>query len=116
MSGKLNILNQSIRAFAEEREWEQFHSPKNLAMALSVEVAELQEHFLWLTQAESRDLTPEKLSDVEDEIGDVVVYLLRLCDVLGIDPILATTHKMVKNGVKYPVEKSRGNAKKYTEL
>jgi len=116
MPDKLNILNESIRAFIEERDWEQFHSPKNLAMALSVEAGELQEHFLWLTQAESRELTPGNLSEVEDEIGDVMVYLLRLCDVLGVDPIRAATQKMVKNGVKYPVEKSRGNAKKYTDL
>ncbi len=112
----LQQLKETIRGFMAEREWAQFHSPKNLAMALGVEVAELQEHFMWLTQAESRALPPEKLARVTEEIGDVMVYLLRLCDVLGIDPVEAAANKMVKNGKKYPVEKSRGNARKYTEL
>lgn len=112
----LQSLTQAIRHFVRERDWEKFHSPKNLAMALGVEVAELQEHFLWLTEAESRELPPEKHSEVEDEIGDILVYLLRLCDVLEIDPIRSASRKMIKNGAKYPIDKARGNAKKYTDF
>ena len=96
---QLQQLIQTIRGFMAEREWEEFHSPKNLAMALSVEVAELQEHFMWLTQVESRELPPEKLARVTDEIGDVMVYLLRLCDVLGIDPVEAASNKDRKSVV-----------------
>ena len=85
-------------------------------MALGVEVSELQEHFMWLTQAESRALPPDTLAKIKDEVGDVVVYLLRLCDILGIDPIQAAADKMIKNGQKYPVDKARGNARKYTDI
>ncbi|MCF7801800.1 MAG: nucleotide pyrophosphohydrolase [Candidatus Marinimicrobia bacterium] len=112
----LEKLIETIRAFMAARDWEQFHSPKNLSMALSVEAAELMEHFQWLTMDESRDLSPETLARVRDEVGDVMVYLLRLCDVLGIDPVAAASEKMIKNGEKYPVEKARGNARKYTDL
>lgn len=112
----LQQLIETIRAFMAERDWEQFHSPKNLTMALSVEAAELMEHFQWLTTDESRDLPSDSLARVRDEVGDVMVYLLRLCDVLGIDPVKAAAEKMVKNGKKYPVEKARGNARKYTDL
>jgi NTP pyrophosphatase (non-canonical NTP hydrolase) len=108
-------LIEKIRQFIKERDWEQFHSPKNLVMALNVEVAEIMEHFMWLTTAESRQLPPEKMAKVKDEIGDVLVYLIRLCDELGIDPIQAAHDKMVKNAKKYPVEKAKGNARKYTE-
>jgi len=109
-------LIENIRKFIWERDWEQFHSPKNLIMALSVEIAEIMEHFQWLTTEESRNLSPVKMAEVKDEIGDVLVYLIRLCDELGIDPIKAANDKMQKNAEKYPVDKSKGNAKKYTEL
>jgi len=109
-------LIMKIRKFIQERDWEQFHSPKNLVMALSVEVSEIMEHFQWLTTEESRHLPEEKLNEVQDEIGDVFVYMIRLCDELGIDPFEAANKKMIKNAEKYPVEKSKGNAKKYTEL
>lgn len=99
-----------------ERDWGQFHTPKNLTMALSIEVAELMEHFQWLTPEESLHLPPETMSKVRHEVGDVMVYLLRLCDVLGIDPVEAASEKMIQNGRKYPVEKARGNARKYTDL
>lgn len=112
----MDELIESIRKFARERDWEKFHSPKNLAMALSVEVSEILEHFQWLTQEESRSLSPEKLAEVKDEIGDVLVYLLNLADKLGIDPIEAANDKMVKNAEKYPVSAVHGRAIKHTQI
>jgi NTP pyrophosphatase (non-canonical NTP hydrolase) len=109
-------LTEKIRGFARNRDWEQFHSPKNLAMALSVEVAEVVEHFQWLTQEESSRLDPAKLREIREEIGDVMIYLVRLADCLGIDPLQAADEKIRINERKYPVEKSRGLAAKYTEL
>ena len=106
----------SVHQFIEERDWNQFHSPKSLSMALGIEVAEMQEHFQWLTQEESKNLSEQKLKNVKEEIGDVLIYLIRICQVLGIDPINAATEKMILNEQKYPVEKSKGNMKKYTEL
>ena len=109
-------LVQSIRDFARDRDWNKFHSPKNLAMALSVEVAEIMEHFQWLTQSQSDELDREKLAQIEEEIADVMIYLTRLADRLGINPIEAAKKKMRLNEKKYPVEKAKGNAAKYTEL
>jgi NTP pyrophosphatase (non-canonical NTP hydrolase) len=109
-------LTKKIRAFAQNRDWEQFHSPKNLAMALSVEVAEVVEHFQWLTQEESNRLDGEKLKQIRHEIGDVMIYLARLADRLGIDPVQAAEEKMQINEKKYPVEKAKGLAAKYTDL
>lgn len=109
-------LIKKLRAFARDRDWEQFHSPKNLAMALSVEVAEVVEHFQWLTQEESNRLDPAKIAEIRQEIGDVVIYLVRLADRLGIDPLQAAEEKMQINEKKYPVEKAKGLAAKYTEL
>ena len=105
-----------IRKFIQERDWEQFHSPKNLSMALSIEASEIMEHFQWKTTEESRDLDDETMIEVKDEIGDTFVYLLRLCDELNIDPIKAANDKMLKNAEKYPVEKAKGNSKKYTKF
>ncbi len=112
----LKGLQGDIRAFAKTRDWEQFHTPKNLSMALSVEVAELMEHFQWLSPQQSLTLDPPKLEEVSQEIGDVLIYLTRLADVLGIDPVDAAFRKMQLNEIKYPVEKSKGIAAKYTEL
>ena len=112
----LEDLREQMRQFAEERDWEQFHSPKNLAMALSVEVAELVENFQWLTEDQSRQLDAKTQEHVRREIADVLLYLIRLGDQLGIDPVDAAQRKIVENARKYPVEKSRGNRKKYTEL
>jgi len=112
----MNDLMKRIRDFIKERDWEQFHSPKNLSMALSIEASEIMEHFQWKTTEESRQLDEETWSEVKDEIGDTFVYLLRLCDELNIDPIKAANDKMLKNAEKYPVEKARGNSKKYTKL
>jgi dCTP diphosphatase len=109
-------LIDKLRDFAKERDWEQYHSPKNLAMALSVEVAELMEHFQWLTQAESHALSPEKRAEIKDEIGDVLIYLTNLADKLGIDPVEAAHEKVEKNRVNYPVSKAKGNTLKYREF
>ena len=112
----MDELIESIRKFAKERDWEKFHSPKNLAMALSVEVSEILEHFQWLTQEESRNLSPEKLAEVRDEIGDALIYLLNLTDKLGIDPVEAARDKMLKNAEKYPISVVRGRAVKHTQI
>jgi len=109
-------LIKKLREFAKERDWDQFHSPKNLAMALSVEVAELVENFQWLTEEESFELPANKLNKTKEEIGDIMIYLLRLSDKLGIDPLKAAKDKNSLNQRKYPVEKAKGNALKYTEL
>jgi len=109
-------LTKKIRAFAKNRDWDQFHSPKNLAMALSVEVAEVVEHFQWLTQEESQQPDADKMNKLREEIGDVMIYLARLADRLGIDPVQAAEEKMRINEKKYPVEKAKGLATKYTEL
>ncbi len=109
-------LMKELREFARERDWEQFHSPKNLAMALAVEAAELMEHFQWLTEEQSRQLEGRELEEVGEEVGDVLIYLLRFCDRLGVDPLEAARAKVGKNRGRYPVEKSRGRADKYTRL
>jgi dCTP diphosphatase len=109
-------LKLKLRKFAEERDWNQYHSPKNLAMALSVEVAELVEHFQWLTEDQSYINDLEKLEEIKHEIGDILIYLARLSDKLDIDPLAAAKEKMMVNERKYSVEKAKGNAKKYTEL
>ena len=108
-------LKDAIKDFIEERDWEQFHSPKNLAMALSVEVAEIVEHFQWLTQEQSRNLPPEKLAEVREEIGDVILYLVELSEKLGIDPVDAAKAKLEINSQKYPAGLVKGRASKYTE-
>jgi NTP pyrophosphatase (non-canonical NTP hydrolase) len=112
----LEELAISLREFAAERDWDQFHSPKNLAMALSVEASELMEIFQWLTEEQSSALPPEKLQQVREEIGDVLIYLTRLADKLGIDPLQAAAEKFEVNRAKYPAGKVRGSAKKSTEL
>ena len=98
----LTTLRDALRAFCAARDWHRFHTPKNLVMALSVEAAELVEHFQWATPEESLALAPEKRAEVADEIADVLIYLTELADVLGIDPIAAARDKIVKNAVKYP--------------
>ena len=111
----MNVLRQRLRNFAAERDWDRFHSPKNLAMALSVEVAEVAEHFQWLTQEQSRSLTPEKLALVKEEIADVLIYLVRFADVLGVDLLEAAEQKVRINELKYPADRVHGRADKYTE-
>ncbi len=114
-SPNLHKLTQKIRDFNAKRDWEQFHCPKNLAMALHVEVAEIAEHFQWLTPEESTKLNASKLSAIKDEIGDTLIFLLNLSDKLGIDPLSAAADKLDKNRRKYPVKKAKGNAAKYCE-
>jgi NTP pyrophosphatase (non-canonical NTP hydrolase) len=98
----LTSLRDALRAFCAARDWHRYHTPKNLVMALSVEAAELVEHFQWATPEESQALAAEKRAEVADEIADVLIYLTELADVLGIDPIAAARDKIVKNAVKYP--------------
>jgi len=109
-------LRDALREFAAAREWGRFHSPKNLAIALSVEAAELLEVFQWLSEAESRNLEPAAKAAASEEIADVLLYLIRLSDELGIDPVDAAERKLVANAQKYPVDKARGNSRKYTDL
>lgn len=109
-------LIQKLKAFAEERDWGQFHSPKNLAIALTVETAELLEEFQWLTEEQSQKPDRESLNRIKDEISDVMIYIVLLSDRLGIDPLAAAFEKMEKNREKYPVDKAKGSAKKYTNL
>ena len=112
----LQELAARLRAFARERDWEQFHAPKNLAMALAVEVAELMEHFQWLTEQQSAELPPEELARVAEELADVFIFTVRLADRLGVDLAPAVEAKIRANAAKYPVEKCRGSSRKYTEL
>jgi NTP pyrophosphatase (non-canonical NTP hydrolase) len=116
MSGDIESLRSKLRAFAEEREWDQFHSPKNLAAALSVEAGELLEHFQWLTEDESASLSDEKRQQVAEELAVVLLYLIRLSDKLGLELGQAADRKLLKNAEKYPVEKSKGKSTKYNEL
>lgn len=109
-------LIERIQAFNREREWGKYHSPKNLVMALAGEVGELMEHFQWLTEEQSRHLPAAKKVAVEEEIGDVTICLLNLADQLGVDILGAAGRKLERNKVKYPVEKARGRADKYTDL
>lgn len=111
---ELESLAASIRAFAVERDWEKFHSPKNLSMALLVEAAELAEHFQWLTEEQSGALPESSREEVAMEIADVMIYLLRLADRLGIDVHEAARRKLEINARKYPAEKVRGDARKYS--
>ena len=108
-------LREKIKEFREERDWDQYHSPKNLAMALMVEVGELAEHFQWLTPEESHNIPPEKLEKIKDEIGDIMIYLANLADKLNIDPVQAAHDKVEKNRSKYPAEKVAGKSLKYSE-
>lgn len=116
MPNDIQALQQALREFARERDWEQFHSPRNLATALSVEAAELLEHFQWLTDEQSRTLAPDKVEAVGAEVADVFLYLLQLADRLGIDPIQAARSKLEVNARKYPVELARGSSAKYTDF
>lgn len=111
----LKVLTTTLRAFAREREWEHFHSPKNLAMAMSVEVAEVLEHFQWMTEAASLDITPEKREKIGAELADVLIYLVRLSDRLGIDPLNVAAKKMAAHAELYPATLTNHSVKKYTE-
>lgn len=112
----MDELIKRIRIFADERDWEQFHSPKNLSMALVVEASEILEIFQWLSEEESRNLDPKTLARVKEEIGDVQIYIARLADQIGISPLEAAYEKLEKNQKKYPINKAKGSAKKYTDF
>lgn len=105
-----------LREFCAVRDWDQFHSPKNLSMALIVEAAELVEHFQWLSEEQSAALPADKLESVTQELADIQIFLIRLADKLGVDLDAAVAAKMRINEQKYPPEKARGNARKYTEF
>lgn len=109
-------LRNILRQFASDRDWDKFHSPKNLALAVSVEAAELLEHFQWLSDAESADLPVATRIKVREELADVLLYLIRLADKLNVDLASAAADKININAAKYPVEKARGSRKKYTEF
>ncbi|MBE0576844.1 MAG: nucleotide pyrophosphohydrolase [Desulfuromonadales bacterium] len=112
---EIDDLKQKIREFADDRNWDQYHSPKNLSMALIAECAEVVEHFQWMTEEQSTNVPAETLEEISLELADVFVYLLRLSDKLGIDLVEAANRKMALNEKKYPVDKVRGSSKKYTE-
>ena len=112
----LNTLKLRLREFADTRDWNQFHSPKNLCMALGIEVAEIAEHFQWLTEEQSRNLPQDKLDEVATELADTLLYLVRLADRLDIDLATAASAKIALNEKKYPVDMARGNARKYTDF
>ena len=111
----LIALRAALRKFALERDWEKFHNPKNLAIAMSVEASEVLEHFQWLTPEEAADLSPARRQAVADELADVLIYLIRLADILDVDLGLAVAEKLEKNALKYPVDRVRGKALKYNE-
>jgi NTP pyrophosphatase (non-canonical NTP hydrolase) len=107
---------ESIRRFRDERDWKQFHDPKNLAMSIAIEAAEIMEHFQWVDRDQALQHAAENREAVADELADVAIYLIELADVTGIDLRSAILAKLEKNAKKYPVEKSRGSIKKYNEL
>ncbi len=108
-------LQTRLRQFAQARDWEQFHSPKNLSMALIAECAELVEHFQWLTEEQSRNLPADKLAEVRLELADIFIYLIRIADRLGVDLIQAAYEKAEINERRYPADKVRGDARRASE-
>jgi NTP pyrophosphatase (non-canonical NTP hydrolase) len=116
MADSLAELQGALDTFVDERNWAQFHAPKNLAMSVAIEAAEIMEHFQWCSGEESCTLTQEKRVQVANEIGDVLIYLLRLGRALDIDIVAAARDKLVINREKYPVEKAKGRATKYVDL
>lgn len=115
---QLQEIKDRVLAFAQERDWEQFHSPKNLSMAIAAEAAELMEHFLWQsTDASRSDIDTKKLrAKVEEELADVFIYAIEFANVAGIDIASIIEAKMKLNAEKYPIEKAKGRSVKYTEL
>lgn len=111
-----DALRALIVAFRDERDWDQFHNPKELATALSIEASELLEHFLWKSPAEVEERIATRREDIADELADVGVYLIELADKVGVDLPTAIQRKMAKNAIKYPVEKAKGSNKKYSEF
>lgn len=114
-NSELRVLRDKLRAFAAARDWERYHSPKNLSMALIAEAAELVEHFQWLSEEQSARLSAEQRLQVEAELADILLYLVRIADKLDVDLALAAERKLAENERRYPADKVRGSAKKYTE-
>ena len=112
---QIENLIKRLRKFADDRDWDQFHAPKNLSMALMVEAAELVEHFQWMSEKQSMELSDDKLKEVAYELADVFIYCVRLSDKLGVDLEKVVDEKIVINENKYPAEIVRGSSKKYTE-
>lgn len=112
---QIETLRKRLRQFADDRDWDQFHAPKNLSMALMVEAAELAEHFQWLSEQQSNELAGDKLKEVSYELADVFIYCVRLADKLGVDLAKIVDEKIEINEQKYPADKVRGSSKKYTE-
>jgi len=116
MSNELESIKIRLREFAKERDWDQFHSPKNFSMALIVECAELVEHFQWLTDEQSKRLPDDTLDEVSLEMADIMIYLIRLADKLDVNLLDTVQRKIKLNAIKYPVDKSKGLATKYNKL
>ncbi|MFA7394515.1 MAG: nucleotide pyrophosphohydrolase [Pigmentiphaga sp.] len=116
MTDSLNDLARQLDQFARERDWKPFHSPKNLAAALSVEAGELLEHFQWLTEAQSRALEPAQRDAVGAEIADVLLYLIQLSHELGIDPVAAAQHKLQVNARRFPVDSVQGGRRRQDDI
>jgi dCTP diphosphatase len=116
MTDSLTELQSAIDAFVSERDWAQFHTPKNLAMAVSIEAAELLEHFLWREEPDDVGADAGRKERIAQEIGDVLIYLVRLGQVLDIDLVTAATDKLAQNHDKYPIAKAKGRATKYLDL
>jgi dCTP diphosphatase len=112
----LTRIQQKILDFRNERDWAQFHDPKNLAEALSIEAGELLENFLWKTTEQSRNLTAEELKNVKEELADIFIFLTYLSKEYKIDLLMEVESKITHNAVKYPLEKAKGSSKKYTEF
>jgi dCTP diphosphatase len=112
----IEALKNQVKKFVEDRDWQQFHSPKNLSMALASEVAELMDFFLWCDNAASYDELEKRRQHVEDEIADIATLLLAFCTRHNIDLSKAVAHKQIEHAIKYPIEKCKGKATKYTEL
>ena len=116
MTDKIEDLKAQIRKFRDDRDWKQFHVPKDMAISIAIEASELLEEFQWKDAAGVDKKIKEDLPRIEDEMADIYIYLLELSDILHVDLIEAAKKKMAKNAIKYPVEKARSNSKKYTEL
>jgi dCTP diphosphatase len=111
----LEVISAKIRAFRDERDWAQFHNPKDMAIAISIEASELLEHFLWKSPEELNDRISEKREEIEEEIADIGIYLTELADNLEIDLLAAMEKKIEKNALKYPAQRVKGSSKKYNE-
>ena len=116
MNGGVDEVIKKIIEFREERDWEQFHDPKNLAEAISIEAGELLEQFLWLSTEDSKKIGGSKLKKVKEEVADILIFIVYMCDALGIELAEEVQKKVEANRKKYPVDKSKGSSKKYTDL